>query len=453
MTNSAYHLLLVDDDSLIAESLRMILPKNWRMTCARSIGDINPRIMYHGAFVDMHLSGHSQRADGPLVIEKLVTDNPQIEVVGMSGDLSLPLMERCLASGARRFLGKPLSSDEVLSILEKIEALWMIRSLETKGTGSTQRWVGNSNVSTKIKNQIAELRGENGPILIEGESGTGKEVVARLLNTQEMGRPLVSVNIAGIPETLFESELFGHVKGAFTGADSMKIGLCEAAHGGDLFLDEIEAMPLTQQVKLLRFLETGEVRKVGAKESNHVKTRVIVATNQKLEDLVAKGLFREDLLWRISGKKIHLPALRERKEDINELALHFIDRERPRHNKNFATDALQALQGYNWPGNIRELKRICEQLCLNAPLPIIRREDVLKLVGPVDSIEGATVAAPTTMAFDLGLDAILEDYEKRVLLAALEKFNDVDAMVAALKVSRSTLYNKMSKYGIKAGSK
>lgn len=444
MTSSTpFHLLVVDDDSLIIESLKLILPKHWKMTAVSNPALLDSKILVHAAFVDMHLKKDSKIAEGPDVIAKLAKENSQIEIIAMSGDLSLELMEKCLKNGAQKFLAKPLMSDEVLANLEKIEALWMIRQLEARGGQGLTQWIGKSSESQNIKKSIASLRGENGPILIEGETGTGKEVAFRMLNQQEISKPFVAVNIAAIQENLFESEFFGHVRGAFTGADTMKMGLAEAAHGGDLFLDEIEALPLTQQVKLLRFLETGEIRKVGAKESSIVKTRVIVATNQNLQELVKAGKFREDLLFRLSGKKLLLPPLRERKDDITDLAQYFLSLQKPRVNKNFSDEAFAVLKKYSWPGNVRELKRICEQLALTSKLPVIRAEDVNALLFPTSS-------EPTAESVDIskGLGKLVEEFEIAVINKVLKEFSDVDAAAEKLQISRSSLYKKIKDYQI-----
>ncbi|MEZ0391091.1 MAG: sigma-54-dependent transcriptional regulator [Pseudobdellovibrionaceae bacterium] len=442
---SYYHLLVVDDDSLIIDSLKLLLPKHWRMTSTKDGKMLDGKMMFHAAFVDMHLGPHQQVAEGPDVIEKLSKINPQIEIIAMSGDLSLDLMEKCLKNGAQKFLAKPLTPDEVLSTLEKIEAVWMMRQLESRGGHSQIRWVGGSLASQEIKKSMASLRGEPGPILIEGETGTGKEVAFRILNQQELNRAFVSVNIASIPENLFESEMFGHVRGAFTGADQQKIGLTEAAHGGDLFLDEIEALPLTQQVKLLRFLETGEVRKVGSKDTITVQSRVICATNQNLQDLVRQGKFREDLLFRISGKKLLLPPLRERLEDLKELADFFLLQQKPRTNKTLSEEGLKALQAYSWPGNVRELKRVCEQLALTCPLPIIRGEDARALLTP-------TTSQGQFLDLKKGLPRLVEEYEALVIRKCLEQNPDIESAIETLQVSRSSLYKKIKDYQIDLGS-
>ncbi|MEQ1878679.1 MAG: sigma 54-interacting transcriptional regulator, partial [Bdellovibrionia bacterium] len=271
-------LLIVDDDELVLKSLKMALPEQWAPIFARSPQEI-PDQSFHAAFVDLHLSGDITKAEGLRVIERLSQRDPRLEIVAFSGNIDRGLMEASLKSGASRFLGKPLSPEEVTLLLGKIEAYHLLHDTAQRGLGAT-RWVGESKGSEDVRRQIARLKGEPGPILIEGESGTGKEIVSKILHTQENRGPFIQLNIAAIPDTLFESELFGHVRGSFTGADQNKMGLAEAAHGGDLFLDEIEALSPQGQVKLLRFLESGEIRRVGAKDVIKIKTRVIAATNQ-----------------------------------------------------------------------------------------------------------------------------------------------------------------------------
>ena len=248
--------------------------------------------------------------------------------------------------------------------------------------------------------------------MLDGETGTGKEVTAQLLHQQNSEGPLIAVNVAAIPENLFESEFFGHVKGAFTGADQNKMGLAEAANGGTLFIDEIEALPMNQQVKLLRFLESGEVKRVGAKQLVHVECLVVVATNKNLEEMVKKGEFREDLLWRINGKKIELAPLRERKEDITLLCKHFFAQDQIRQ-KSLSEDALEAMKSYDWPGNIRELKRCCEQLMVTAPLPILRKEDLARILSP--SSRSMNLSTSESIDFSLGLQTLTQNYEALVI--------------------------------------
>lgn len=438
-----WKVLLVDDDSLIADSLQMILPDNWELTVCHSIDQI-PQKHFYAAFVDMHLTSHAHAPEGLDVIKSLSQRHPHLEIVAISGDLNRKLMEQCLKAGATRFLAKPFSKEEIKSVLDKIEALHLLHQAVSRQT-KKKYWLANSTTAQSLKKQVAQLKGESGPILIEGESGTGKEIVVQMITEQETDRPFVAVNISAIPETLFESELFGHTKGSFTGADQNKMGLAEAANNGDLFLDEIEALTLTCQVKLLRFLETGEIRRVGAKESSQINVRVIIATNQSLEKLVKDGKFREDLLWRISGKKISLPPLRERKDDIVELAKFLLDQQKPRYNKTFTEDALFLLQNHTWPGNIRELKRIIEQSCLSSPLPFIRAEDISNFF----SAKPTHPLAPSNeLDLSSGLNKLVGNYEKLIIEQCLNLEKDIDKVAAVLQISRSGLYKKIKDYNI-----
>jgi DNA-binding NtrC family response regulator len=439
----ALHLLVVDDDSLIHQALKLCVPAPWKIFSVSKKELVPYDHFFHAAMVDMHLDVKSKVPDGVEVIENLTKSNPQLEVIAMSGDLDRELMEKCLKVGAQRFLPKPLMPEEVLLVLNKIEAYFSLRNLETGTHAKTTSWVGSGTSSEKIKKRVAELKGETSTILIEGETGTGKEVVARLLNHQENERPLIAVNISSISEQLFESELFGHVKGSFTGADQNKIGLAEAANGGDLFLDEIEALPLSQQVKLLRFLESGEVRRVGAKDITKVQTRVIVASNQPLKKLVADGKFREDLFFRLNSQRIELPPLRERKEDIPELVKNFLEAERPRRNKDFTADGLDALKNYSWPGNVRELKRVCEQISLVSPLPFIRGQDVQALL---QTGSGGSGNAAESLDLSRGLNELVADFEAKIIRAAQKDIQDVEELSKFLKISRSTLYKKIKDY-------
>lgn len=450
MNDNRFRLLVIDDDDLILQSVRIALPSQWSMQGRHRLEnglEDGPAGEFDAAMVDMHLDGNIKTSTGTEVIGKLSREFPHMEIVAMSGDHCLQNMEKALKAGATRFLPKPLSLDELHLTLGKIEAFLLLRAAATQPREKIQPWIGYGQASLDLQRNIANLRGESGPILIEGPSGAGKEVVAGLIHHQEKNRnrPFISVNVAAIPENLFESELFGHTKGAFTGADQNKMGLIEAAAGGDLFLDEIEALAEEHQAKLLRFLENGEIRKVGGKETTIANVRVIAATNRSLEDMAQKGEFREDLLWRLLGKKIRVPALKERKDDIPLLAKFFVDLEKPRRNKTWSDDAIQALQAYDWPGNVRELRRVCEQLCLVSPLPILRSEDVWQVLNP------ARIAAPAPerkIDFNQGLSKLLADYEAELIRRGLQQSGDVDATAKLMGISRSSLYKKIKDHGI-----
>lgn len=446
MEISELNLLVVDDDPIIQQLFKTLVGKPWRLFSFQDYTQLPKDIIFHAAFVDMHLKKNLNDPIGVSVIKELFERDPQTEMVAMSGILDRKTMEACLIAGAQKFLAKPLSKEELLATLDKILAHWQIRNFDFHNRGKrAPRWVGQSEASQKILRQISMTKGERKSILIEGETGTGKEVLASLIHNQESERPFVAVNSSSIPENLFESEMFGHVKGAFTGADSHKMGLVEAAHGGDLFLDEMEAMPLSFQAKLLRFLESGEIRRVGAKESTRVQVRTIVASNRSLLEMISKGDFREDLYYRLSSQKMTIPPLRERKEDIPDLINHFIDQERPSKNKSIESEALLQLKAYDWPGNVRELKRITEQLCLISPLPIIRGSDVSALLA-TNAMAQTTVVNTGDDRYDLklGLEAVLKAFEKKMIETALKQFHtDIDETAQFLKVSRSNLYKKI----------
>jgi DNA-binding NtrC family response regulator len=441
-----FNLLIVEDDQNLAASLRLTMPDSFKVYLAQSPQLIPDHVFFHCALVDLHLQSAPPESDGLMVIQQLTRKNSQTEIVAMSGNLSRELMEKSVTSGAQRFLAKPLSSEEVLAVVEKIEALWHLRLAATTLNGPSARLIGSSSSLQKLRKEIATLKGELTPVLIEGETGTGKDVVARILNQQESARPFITVNCAAISENLFESEFFGHVKGAFTGADQTKIGFAEAAHGGDLFLDEIEALPLGQQAKLLRFLESGEIRKVGAKESQLIQTRMLCASNIPLQELIAEKKFREDLYFRLSAHRIQIPPLRERPEDIAEVAQHFFELQKPKKNKNLSADAVTEMCKYPWPGNVRELKRVCEQLILASPLPVIRDQDVHAILQPL-----AVSARNTDYDLTQSLDTFLKIQEKKFIEHCLTLTQDLDKSCDILKISKSNLYKKIKDLGIQYG--
>lgn len=437
-----FKLLIVEDDNLVSDALYELLNEHWDIEIANSAPQVEPDKLYHAALVDLNLSGKNNEFDGLEVMQKLINKNSQIEIIAMSGHINREVMEASLEHGASRFLAKPLNPNEVINTFNKLQSqLQLLKNSHPRNRD--QKFIGSSKSWTNLLKQIAQLKSEPGPILIEGASGTGKEVVATLLHHQEgEGRPMVVVNIAAIPENLFEAELFGYIKGAFTGAESNRIGLIEAAHGGDLFLDEVEALSLNMQVKLLRFLESGEVKKLGDHKVNHVKVRTILATNKNLEEMVQNKEFREDLLWRINGVKLNLPYLKERKEDIPVLAQHFL-KQTSSGAKTLSEEAKKLMSHYNWPGNIRELKRVCEQLSLTAPLPIIRDTDVKAFL-----THGQEEVSLESTDLSRGLEALLKDYEALIIQKSLDENRDIDEAAKQLRISRSNLYKKIKAHSL-----
>lgn len=429
-----YSLFIVDDDSFFIQSVRLALGPDWVTSEDWKRAD--------AALVDIHLSQSLEDFSGLKEIERLRNARSSLQIIATSGDLNRSTMEQALDAGCDLFLAKPLKPKHLQTVLNKVVALQQLRELPTKYSSGQMAWIGCSPGSSQTQKRIASLAGEAGPILIEGETGTGKEVVAHLLHQQEeKSRGIIKVNVAAISPALFESELFGHMKGSFTGAMQDKMGLIEAADGGDLFLDEIETLSLSQQAALLRFLENGEVKPVGGTKAKGVSVRVIAASNQSLEKLVEKKKFREDLFWRLAKHRINLPPLRERKDDIQPLANWFLSAHQDAP-KELAADGLHALQAHNWPGNVRELKRVCEQLSLLAPLPIIRAEDVEGLLRtrPVAEIQ---VDESSSLA------DILRVTERQAILQRLIRLKDADEAARSLQVSRSSLYKKIKDYEIR----
>ncbi len=445
-----FKLLVVDDDDLIPANLRVILPKNWQIVEVSDPTQVPYDDFFNAAFFDMHLSNNIENAEGIEVLKNYKAKHPSTECVAISGHLSLELMESCLQAGANRFLAKPLSKGEVLNTIEKIENLWTIRQATLKNNWQdTPIWIGQSPQSESIRRKIADFSSEKGPFLIEGETGSGKEVVAHLLHSSKVALPMIAVNTAGLPDTLFESEFFGHVKGAFTGADQNKMGLIEMAHEGDLFLDEIEALSLTNQAKLLRFLENGEFRPVGAKENKKASTRIIAASNISLEQLVKEGKFREDLMYRLNTFHIQIPPLRQRSEDLEELIQFFLQKQSPKRNKTLLPETINAIKNYSFPGNVRELKRIIEQASLTSPLPFIRPQDVEIYFQKKQDDTKTTDSVPFLIDLTKGLDELNKDFEKHIVQSVFfENEQDIEKTCAVLKISRSTLYKKIKDYKI-----
>jgi DNA-binding NtrC family response regulator len=300
--------------------------------------------------------------------------------------------------------------------------------------------LGESRAMQPVHRLMEKIAPSDANVLITGEHGTGKEVVARWLHaaSPRAGRPLVTVNAGGLSEGVFESEMFGHVRGAFTDAKTDRVGCFELADGGTLFLDEIANVPLAQQAKLLRALENGEVQRVGSSKTRHVDVRVIAATNADVSQLVADGRFREDLLYRLNTVEIRIPPLRNRKEDVPLLANHFLRQQAERYGKavrDFTPEAMRALLEHAWPGNVRELRHVVERAVLLTPGASVTIEDV--------ELRAKPAAGPALE------EMTLEDAERWLITRALQRHEgNVSRAADALGVSRSALYRRLQQYGI-----
>jgi len=350
--------------------------------------------------------------------------------------------------GARDYIQKPWDNARLLATLrtqiELGQALRKGQRLEDEcrrlRTQNLPDLIAESRAMRPVLDMMERVAPSDANVLITGEHGTGKEVVAHWLHaaSHRAPKPLVTINAGGISETLFESELFGHVKGAFTDAKSDRIGCFELAQGGTLFLDEIASVPLRQQAKLLRVLETGELQRVGSSKTRHVDVRFLSATNANITQEVAEGRFREDLLYRLNTVEIHLPPLRDRREDIPVLANYFLRRQAERYRKpqlQFAADAMQALLEHTWPGNVREMEHVVERTVLMAKSDAIKADDL-----------GLQVRAEGGARLE---EMKLEEAERYLIQRALGRHaGNVSRAAEALGLSRSALYRRLQRYAL-----
>ncbi len=388
-------------------------------------------------------------------LEEIKSAGVKAPVILISGQANIEMAVRATKLGALDFLEKPLSTDKLLVTVENALRLSRLEdeNRELKRRLGKHQLVGSGPAMKRLLAQIDRVAGSETRVCIIGETGTGKELVARAIHDRSPRREasFITLNCAAVPAELIESELFGHEKGAFTGAAGRHIGKFEQAESGTLFLDEIGDMPVAMQAKLLRVLEEGEVERVGGDKPVKVNVRVVVATHRNLEELVAQNAFRRDLFHRIYVFPLLLPALRERPEDFAELLEHFARQVALQNNwkeKEFAAEAIAALQRYSWPGNVRELRNVVERLVLLAEKEKVSAEDVqVVLPRGTSSLHGNSVS--TLAAVTGTLAARTESFEKEVLLAEIRRHNFHMTNVArALGLERSHLYKKCQQLGI-----
>ena len=399
--------------------------------------------------------------DGLETLQQMRERDNSTLVIMMSGKAQLNDAVRAIKLGAFQFLEKPLTPEAVLvalrSGLELTRARAETRALRAQ-LGPRAELVGHSGKMEEVRALIAQVGPSEARVLIIGESGTGKELVAHAIHraSQRAARPIVSVNCAAIPRDLVESEMFGHERGAFTGATDRRLGRFELADGGTLFLDEVGDLNLEAQAKLLRVLETGEIQRLGAERVQRIDVRVVAATNQRLEQAVNAGTFREDLYFRLNVFPLPLAPLRERLDDLPELVNHLAERLRRHQPPAFTADALALLTSYDWPGNVRELANIVERLSIlgggeiDAALvrQVLPRSGSLRFDAPSVTTDSGT----TYSVADLGgrsLSNVLDDYERALIGAALKRAaGNVAEAARALQTDRANLYRRMKRLGL-----
>ncbi len=451
-----FHILIVDDEPLIRESLYEILRlEGYRTHMAHNAEDafeIIKKNQIDIVVTDMKLPKMSGLDLLPLIKEK----SSNTDVILITGFATIETAVDAMRNGAVDYITKPINDNEFKLVISKlIERKQILKEnqdlkefIAQTSRSNFYNVIGASEKMQKVYQIIEAVASANATILITGESGTGKGVVARAIHQSDMNRrnkPFVEVSCGALSETLLESELFGHIKGAFTGAIKDKEGRFEFARGGTIFLDEIDAFSLNLQVKLLRVLQDGEFECVGDNKTKKTDARIIVATNQILTDLVSQGKFREDLYYRINVISINLPPLRDRKEDIDLLVRHFIEMYSKKNNKKVTglfDEVRRAFLNYHWPGNIRELENAIEGAVIMTRGGTIQKEDI-----PGFSKFSVPVIPKGTS--DKSLKRILEQPERDLILSILEECNwSRNKAAARLGVNRTTLYNKMKKYNI-----
>ncbi len=398
--------------------------------------------------------------DGLTILRKAKTELPEAEVIVLTGHSSIHSAVTAMQGGAYTYLTKPLDIQELRAAVEKAsERVRLLRRNIALNRRLDEKFgfegvVGNSPAMHRVIEQLKNLAATDTTVLILGESGTGKELVARALhqNSPRKNKPFVPLNISALPESILESELFGHEQGAFTGAGSRRIGKFEHANGGTLFLDEVGEMPMETQIKLLRVLEDRKITRLGSNEEKPINVRVLAATNADLKGMVDQGTFRRDLYYRLSVVSITLPPLRERRSDIPLLIDHFLkefQERQGRHVERVSGRVRQILNAYDWPGNIRQLRNVIEGMLALDTDGVLDVDDLPEELAPLaQSVEPTAVPAPT------GADSLvgrpLEEVEAYYIARALELTHGKREEAARLLgIGERTLYRKIKEYGLR----
>jgi two-component system response regulator AtoC len=449
-------ILVVDDDRSICKLMGSILEMESYPFRVAMTGEQARRAMEEERFdilvSDIYLGDDS----GLHLLERMKCVNAEAEVVIMTAHGSMETAVHAVHNGAFDYISKPFVIDEMLKILHRIEEKFQLSDAPTVGpelaeTLPKTEIIGATPKMVEIYKKVAKTARIEAPVLVIGESGSGKELVARALHENSTRRraPFVVINCGALPETLLESELYGHERGSFTGATGSRKGLFESATGGTVFLDEISETSLSFQVKLLRVIQEREIRRVGSNETIQVDVRLIAATNRDLREMVRAGQFREDLFHRLNVFTIALPPLTERKEDIPLLASYFIKlfAEKTGKTVRLAANALEAMKAYAWPGNVRELKNMLERAMTFNDTGVIQLEELE--FGEVKD-DGVLQPSPALSARPLpGGEASLDSMEKEHIIKILRETGGNKKKAAEiLGIERRTLYNKAKRLGI-----
>jgi len=451
-------ILIADDQADVLAALRLLLKgEHHNIVTASSPGGVLKIVETEDldlVLIDLNYARDTTSgSEGLELLPRVQAVDPTLPVIVMTAWGSIDIAVEAMRRGARDFIQKPWDNARLLAIvrtqIELAQALRRGQQLEAENLAlrdgvaeNLPRVIAQSPAMKAVLKVVERIGPADANVLITGENGTGKEVVARSLHavSSRAAKPLVSVNASALAEGLFESELFGHVRGAFTDAKTDRVGRFELADGGTLFLDEISNVPLNLQPKLLRVLETGEFERVGSSKTHKVNVRVLSATNADLKHDVVEGKFRQDLMFRLNTVEIHLPPLRDRREDIEALADHFLRLHRDRYRRgrmDFTLQALEALRAYSWPGNVRELDHVVERAVLMSSGNVVTAMDLALQTSPAAQ-------------FSARLEEMsLEDAERLLIKKALARFEgNANRAAEALGLSRSALYRRLQKYGL-----
>jgi DNA-binding NtrC family response regulator len=443
-------ILIVDDEPDVSHSLALNLEVAGYQVQEAGSGEEAIRLVEKEIFDLVICDLRMEKMSGLEVLRYIKGSSPDTEVLLMTAFAAVETAVQAMKEGAYDYISKPFQHDELLlavrKALERNQLRLRVRMLEQRMRDKfgIENVVATSEAMQSILRTTAALAGTDATVLITGESGTGKEMVANAIHqiSPRREQPFIAVNCGALPEQLLESELFGHVRGAFTGAITSKRGLAEEANGGTLLLDEIGDAPLSIQVKLLRFIETGEIRRVGDTQTRHVKVRVIAATNRDLRQMMQIGAFREDLYYRLNVIPLHIPPLRDRREDVLLLAQHFLKKQAQRLNRprlRLSQEAQSCLLQYPWPGNVRELDHAIEHAAT------LSSNETLQ---PADFPPSLTQTSSLVKKNHDYMEGSLAEVEKAYIFKVLQDTNWNQKQAGKiLQLSKATLYRRLKEYG------